>query len=59
MEDEDEHSLQSVKDGEQVRHHNRGFIQEEQAKGPSEPQQTEQSKCSQYPRPATEDQGSY
>lgn len=40
MEDEDEHPLQSVEDGEKVRHHNGGFIEEEQAKRPSKPQQT-------------------
>lgn len=40
MEDEDEHPLQSVEDGKQVSHDNGGFIEEEQAEGPREPQQT-------------------
>ena len=54
VEDEDEHPLQSVEDGEEVSHHNGRFIEEEQAKGPCEPQQTKQRKRSQHPRPAEE-----
>lgn len=49
MEDEDEHPLQSVKDGEEVSHHNGGFIDEDQAKRPSQPHKTKQRKCSQHP----------
>lgn len=52
MENEDEHPLQGVEDGEEVRHHYGGFIEEEQAKGPCEPQQTEKGECPQHPRPA-------
>lgn len=40
MEDEDKHPLQSVEDSEEVSHHNGRFIEEEQAKGPGEAQQT-------------------
>lgn len=52
VEDEDKHPLQCVEDGEEIRHHNGRIIKEEQAKGPREPQQTEQSKRAQHPRPA-------
>lgn len=52
VENEDEHPLQGVEDGEEVRHHYGGFIEEEQAKGPREPQQTEEGERSQHPRPA-------
>lgn len=54
MEDEDEHPLQSVEDGKEVSHHNGGVIEEKQAKGPRQPQQTKKGKCSQHPRPARE-----
>lgn len=52
MEDEDEHPLQRVEDGEEVRHHDGRLVEEEQAEGPREPQQTKEGKRSQHPRPA-------
>ena len=54
MEDEDEHALQSVEDGEEVRHHNGRVVEEKQAKRPREPQETEKGKRSQHPWPAQE-----
>lgn len=44
MEDEDKHSLEGVENGEEVRHDNRGFVDEEEPKGPCQTQQTQQSK---------------
>lgn len=52
VEDEDEHPLQSVEDGEEVSHHNGSVIEEKQTKGPCQPQETKEDKCSQHPRPA-------
>lgn len=54
MEYEDEHPLQGVEDGEEVRHHDGGVVQEEQAEGPRQPQQAEKGERSQHPRPAKE-----
>lgn len=40
VEDEDEHSLQGVEDGEQVGHDHRALVDIHQAKGPGKAQQT-------------------
>lgn len=42
MEDEDKHSLEGVEYGEEVRHDNRGLIDEEETEGPRQTQQTQQ-----------------
>lgn len=42
VENEDEHPLQGVEDGEEVRHHDGGVVEEKQAKGPGQPQQAEE-----------------
>lgn len=52
VEDEDEHPLQRVEDGEEVGHDDGRIVQEEQPEGPGEAKQTEQSERSQHPRPA-------
>lgn len=44
MEDKDEHPLQGVEDGEEVRHHDGGVVEEKQAEGPGQPQQAEEDK---------------
>lgn len=43
MEDEDKHSLEGVEYGEEVCHDDRGLVDEEEAEGPRETQQTQQS----------------
>lgn len=43
MEDEDKHSLEGVEYGEEVRHDNRGLIDEEETKRPRQTQKTQQS----------------
>lgn len=43
VEDEDKHSLEGVEYGEEVRHDDRGLVDEEEAEGPREAQQTQQS----------------
>lgn len=52
VEDEDEHPLQCVEDGEEVGHDDGRIIQEEQPERPGQAKQTEQSERSQHPRPA-------
>lgn len=52
MEHEDEHPLQGVEDGEEVRHGDGGVVEEEEAKGPREGQQAEEGERSQHPGPA-------
>lgn len=49
MEDEDKHPLESVEYGEEVRHDNRGLIDEEETEGPCQTQQTQQGKGSHDP----------
>lgn len=49
VEDKDEHPLQSVEDGEEVRHDNGGLVEEEQTKGPGQTQEKEQGKRSKHP----------
>jgi len=56
VEDEDEHPLQSVEDGEEVRHHDGGLVEEEQAEGPRERQQTQENEGPRHPRPAESDE---
>ena len=51
MEDEDEHALQGVKDGEEVGHDARALVDVHQAEGPGQAQQTEQSDGPNHPRP--------
>lgn len=51
MEDEDKHSLKGVEYGEEVRHHDRGFVYEEKTKGPREAQQTQQGEGAHDPGP--------
>lgn len=43
MEDEDKHSLEGVEDGEEVRHDDGGLVDEEEAEGPGQPEQEQQS----------------
>lgn len=54
MEDEDEHPLQGVEDGEEVRHHDGGVVEEKQAEGPGQAQQTEEDEGPRHPRPGKE-----
>lgn len=56
VEDEDEHPLQRVEDGEEVSHHDGRIVEEEQAKGPRQPQKTKQGERSQHPRPEEEEE---
>lgn len=51
VEDEDEHPLQSVEDGEEVRHHDGGVVEEEQAEGPGQPEQAEEDERPRHPWP--------
>ena len=51
MEDEDEHSLEGVEYGEEVRHDDRGLVDEEEAEGPCEAQQEQQGEGPHDPRP--------
>lgn len=51
MEDEDEHSLEGVEYGEEVRHHNGRLVDEEEAEGPREAQQTQQREGAHDPGP--------
>jgi len=51
VEDEDEHSLEGVEYGEEVRHDNRGLIDEEETEGPGETQQKQQSEGPHDPGP--------
>lgn len=57
VEDEDEHPLQGVEDGEEVRHHDGGVVEEKQAEGPGQPQQTEEDERPRHPRPGEEQTG--
>lgn len=52
VEHEDEHPLQRIEDGEEVRHDDGGVIEEEEAKSPRQAQQAEEGERSQNPRPA-------
>lgn len=52
VEHEDEHPLQRVEDGEEVRHDDGGVVEEEEAKSPRQAQQAEECEGSQHPRPA-------
>lgn len=56
MEDKDEHPLQSVEDGEEVRHDNGGLVEEEQTKGPGQTQEKEQGESSKHPGSETHKQ---
>lgn len=56
VEDEDEHALQRVEDGEQVRHDHGTFVDVHQAESPGEAQQTQQGYGPDHPRP-TEHRG--
>lgn len=49
MEDEDKHPLESVEYSEEVRHDNRGLVDEEETEGPRQAQQTQQGKSSHDP----------
>lgn len=49
VEDEDEHPLQRVEDGEEVGHDHERIVQEKQPERPGEAEQTEQRKRSQHP----------
>lgn len=52
MEDEDKHSLESVEYGEEVRHDDGGLVDEEEAEGPREAQQTQQGEGTHHPGPS-------
>lgn len=49
VEDEDEHPLQGVEDGEQVGHDHRALVDIHQAKGPSQAQQAQQGNGPNHP----------
>lgn len=49
VEDEDKHSLESVEYGEEVCHDDRGLVDEEEAEGPREAQQTQQGEGPHHP----------
>ena len=51
MEDEDEHPLQRVEDGEEVGHDDGALVDVHQAKGPRQAQQAEQRNGSNHPGP--------
>ena len=51
MEDEDEHALEGVEGGEEVRHDYCVLIDEEEPEGPRHPQQEKQSDGTQSPGP--------
>lgn len=51
MEDEDKHSLEGVEDGEEVRHDDGGLVDEEEAEGPGQPEQEQQSEGAHDPGP--------
>lgn len=55
MEDENKHSLESIKYCEEIRHHNSPLIDEQQAKRPREAKETQESKCTQDPGSVKED----
>lgn len=50
MEDEYEHALQGVEDGEEVGHDDRALVDVHQAEGPCQAQQTEQRYGPNHPR---------
>lgn len=52
VEDEDEHPLQGVEDGEQVGHDHRALVDIHQAKGPGQAQQAQQGDRPDHPRSA-------
>ena len=49
MEDKDEHALEGVEGGEEVRHDHRVLVDEEETKGPRHAQEEEQSNGPQSP----------
>lgn len=49
VEDEDKHSLESVEYSEEVRHDDGGLVDEEEAEGPRETQQTQQGEGPHHP----------
>lgn len=51
MEDEDEHPLERVEYGEEVRHDHGGLVDEEEAEGPRQTQQTQQGEGPHHPGP--------
>ena len=51
VEDEDEHALEGVEDGEEVGRDHRGVADEEEAEGPGKAQQAEQREGAHHPRP--------
>lgn len=53
VEDEDEHSLQRIEDGEQVRHDHRALVDVHKTKGPGEAQQTQQGDGTNHPGSGT------
>lgn len=51
VENEDEHALEGVKGGEEVRHDDRFLVDEEKAKRPGQAEEEEQSDGTESPRP--------
>lgn len=51
VEDENEQSLESIKGGEEICHHNSLLINKKKPKGPGEAQETQQGKRAKHPRP--------
>ena len=50
MEDEDEHALEGVEDGEEVGHDDGALVDVHQTKGPGQAQQTQESDRPDHPR---------
>lgn len=53
MKYKDEHALQGVKDGEEIRHYDCALVDVHQAERPGQTQQTQQSDGTDHPRPET------
>lgn len=51
VEDEDKHALEGIEGGKEVGHDDRVFIDEEEAEGPRQPEQKQQSDGPESPRP--------
>lgn len=52
VEDENEHALQGVEDGEEVGHDHRALVDVHQAEGPGQAEQTQESDGADHPGPA-------
>lgn len=57
VEDEDEHPLQGVEDGEEVSHDHRALVDVHEAEGPGQAQQAQQGDGTDHPGPGRTDAG--